>query len=114
MNPTTGTVNPQVPFTTRALMLDPAGLNRRLSELKCIGELTRRQPKTVGAVVHRARNGIHNHYVDGMPRLLPMMVAWARGAHVADLDGNQFIDLDNGRGANILGHAAPVVTDALR
>lgn len=114
MNPTTGTVNPQVPFTTRALMLDPAGLNRRLSELGCIGELSRRQPKTIGAVAHRARSGVHNHYVDGMPSLLPMMVAWARGARVADLDGNEFIDLDNGRGANILGHAAPVVTDALR
>lgn len=114
MNVTTGTVNSQVPFTTRALMLDPAGLNRRLRELDCIGDLTRRQPKTVAAVSRRARIGVHNHYVDGMPRLLPMMVAWARGAHVADLDGNEYIDLDNGRGANILGHAPAVVTDALR
>lgn len=114
MNPTTGTADPRSRYTTRDLMLDPAGLNRRLSELGCIVELTRRQPKTNAAVAGRSRSGVHNHYVDGMPRLLPMIVAWARGAYLADLDGNEFIDLDNGRGANFLGHAPAVVTGALR
>ncbi|MCV7068029.1 hypothetical protein H7H51_24150 [Mycolicibacterium farcinogenes] len=73
-------------YTTRDLLLDPGRLNRRLRELDCIAELVRRQPKTLAAVADRSRGGIHNHYVDGMPRLLPMVVAWARGAHLADVD----------------------------
>ncbi|WP_217159198.1 aminotransferase class III-fold pyridoxal phosphate-dependent enzyme [[Mycobacterium] fortunisiensis] len=102
------------PFTTRALLLEPGALHRRLSHLDCIDELTRRQPKTLAAVVHRVQLGVHNHYVDGMPRVLPMIAGRARGAYLADVDGNTFVDLDNGRGANILGHAPAVVTDALR
>lgn len=114
MTSATGAAAVRPRYTTRDLLLDPVGLNRRLRELDCIAELVRRQPKTLAAVADRSRGGIHNHYVDGMPRLLPMVVAWARGAHLADVDGNEYIDLDNGRGANFLGHAPAVVTDALR
>ncbi|HMJ03933.1 MAG TPA: aminotransferase class III-fold pyridoxal phosphate-dependent enzyme [Conexibacter sp.] len=44
----------------------------------------------------------------------PIYVASARGARVVDVDGNEFIDLTMGFGPHILGHASPLVTDAVR
>jgi glutamate-1-semialdehyde 2,1-aminomutase len=101
-------------LTTRMLMENPTELAARLRELDCVKGLAACQPKTIAAGVRRAQKGIHNHYVDGMPRLLPMIVGWARGSRIADLDGNEFIDLDCGRGVNFLGHSPEVVIDALR
>lgn len=44
---------------------------------------------------------------------VPLCFTWARGAHLRDLDGNNYIDYALGMGPAILGHAPGVVTDAV-
>lgn len=44
----------------------------------------------------------------------PYLVASGQGAHVVDVEGRRYIDLVQSYGAVILGHAHPVVTEALR
>jgi glutamate-1-semialdehyde 2,1-aminomutase len=44
----------------------------------------------------------------------PFYVREAKGSHLTDLDGNDYVDLIMGFGPNILGHSAPVVMDAVR
>jgi glutamate-1-semialdehyde 2,1-aminomutase len=44
----------------------------------------------------------------------PFYVSEARGSHLTDVDGNEYVDLIMGFGPNILGHSAPVVMDAVR
>jgi len=44
----------------------------------------------------------------------PYVVARAEGAHVHDVEGNEYIDLVQSYGAVILGHAHPAITAALR
>ena len=43
----------------------------------------------------------------------PIVVERSKGAHLWDIDGNQYIDLLNGFGPNFFGHNAPFVTEAL-
>src|SRR5436190_15586041 len=44
----------------------------------------------------------------------PYFVARAEGAHVVDVEGNRYIDYVQSYGASILGHAHPVLVDAIR
>jgi glutamate-1-semialdehyde 2,1-aminomutase len=44
----------------------------------------------------------------------PFYVREARGAHLTDIDGNDYVDLVMGFGPNSLGHSPPVVIDAVR
>ena len=44
----------------------------------------------------------------------PYFVARAEGSRLWDVEGNEFIDYVQSYGASILGHAAPVVVDAVR
>lgn len=46
---------------------------------------------------------------DGRPRRF----SGAQGAYVTDIDGSRWIDLDNGRGSVLLGHADPEVAEAV-
>jgi len=50
------------------------------------------------------------HAVTGVPRF----IARGKGAHVIDIDGNEYIDYVGSWGPLILGHAHPYVTGALR
>jgi glutamate-1-semialdehyde 2,1-aminomutase len=50
------------------------------------------------------------HAVTGVPRF----IARGKGAHVIDVDGNEYIDYVGSWGPLILGHAHPYVTGALR
>ena len=43
----------------------------------------------------------------------PIVAERSQGAHLWDIDGNQYIDLLNGFGANFLGYQPPFVKDAL-
>src|SRR5205823_14015197 len=42
----------------------------------------------------------------------PFYVREAKGSHLTDVDGNDYVDLVMGFGPNPLGHSAPVVMDA--
>ena len=44
----------------------------------------------------------------------PYFVASAKGAHVTDVEGRTYIDYVQSYGASILGHADPVVVEAVR
>src|SRR5436190_22517652 len=44
----------------------------------------------------------------------PYFVARAEGAHVVDVEGNRYIDYVQSYGASILGHAHPVLVDAIQ
>ena len=48
-----------------------------------------------------------------LTRPFPPRISDARGAYVTDADGHRLLDLWQGHFANILGHAPPVVTEAL-
>ena len=65
------------------------------------------QEKIPGAVNSPVRAW---HAVTGVPRF----IARGKGAHVVDVDGNEYIDYVGSWGPLILGHAHPYVTDALR
>ncbi|MFF0346022.1 aspartate aminotransferase family protein [Kribbella sp. NPDC004875] len=43
----------------------------------------------------------------------PLFVDHARGAELWDVDGNRYLDYVLGQGPNLLGHAAPLVADAV-
>jgi glutamate-1-semialdehyde 2,1-aminomutase len=101
-------------ITTEMFLENTTEFLARVRELDCIKDLAERQPKTIAAGVRRAKKGVYSNFVDGMPRIMPMIAGWARGPLIADLDGNEFVDLDSGRGVNFLGHSAEVVTDAVR
>ncbi|WP_411818966.1 aminotransferase class III-fold pyridoxal phosphate-dependent enzyme [Hyphococcus formosus] len=44
----------------------------------------------------------------------PIVVKKSLGAHLWDIDDNQYIDILNGFGPNFFGHRAPFITDALK
>ena len=46
--------------------------------------------------------------------LYPLVGDRAQGAHVWDVDGNDYLDITMGFGVQLFGHAAPFITDALR
>ena len=48
-----------------------------------------------------------------LPAALNLFIRTAAGARVTDLDGNAFIDLSMGYGAQVLGHNHPVARDAV-
>ena len=48
------------------------------------------------------------------PRRLPLAIRSARGIHVTDMDGREYIDCLAGAGTLALGHNHPVVIDAIR
>jgi glutamate-1-semialdehyde 2,1-aminomutase len=107
-------MNPMTEITTGMFLENTTEFVARARELDCIKELSARQPKTIAAGARRAHKGVFNNFVDGKPHIIPMIAGWARGPRIADLDGNEFVDLDGGRGVNFLGHSPDVVTDAVR
>ncbi|UXI66006.1 aminotransferase class III-fold pyridoxal phosphate-dependent enzyme [Tahibacter amnicola] len=44
----------------------------------------------------------------------PITCTKAEGAYIHDVDGNRYIDISGGRGANLFGHRAPFLVDALK
>lgn len=44
----------------------------------------------------------------------PLRVISSRGAHITDVDGNDYIDIAMGFGVNLFGHQAPFIVDAVR
>lgn len=44
----------------------------------------------------------------------PLYLARAQGAHIRDVDGNEYIDLDMGFGPNLLGHSPEVIVNRVQ
>ena len=79
-----------------------------------------RSVKQSAAWFERAQNAIpsatqtfskgHTQFVRGVA---PLFLSHGRGAHVWDVDGNQYLDYSMGLGPVILGHGYPTVVDAV-
>lgn len=72
-------------------------------------ELEQRLKQTIPGGAHTYAKG-----VDQFPELSPGVIARGSGCHVWDVDGNEFIEYGMGLRAVTLGHAYPVVVDAVR
>lgn len=57
--------------------------------------------------------GAPMHWMQQWPGAYPISVADARGAHVVDVDGLEYVDLALGDTAAMFGHANPIVTEAI-
>ena len=44
----------------------------------------------------------------------PIVVERSSGSRVWDIDGNEYLDMTNGFGANLLGHSPPYITEAVK
>ena len=73
---------------------------------------------------HRTRRSreIHNREKTLVPMAVvgtvdmpyPVYIVEGEGARIVDIDGNEYIDLSMGFGCHVLGHAHPVVVEAVR
>jgi len=55
--------------------------------------------------------GVASSFQTGDP--YPLYVAKGKGAHVWDVDGNEYLDFHGGFGANLVGHAHPKIVEAI-
>ena len=88
-----------------------------------VAELTRQQRKVLadrtpssGAYFERARKvmpkGVPSSFQENEP--WPIYVERGKGALVWDVDGNEYVDFHNGFGVMCIGHANPVVAEAVK
>ena len=73
--------------------------------------------ETINSVFHSLVPGGSHTYSKGedqFPARSPKIMACARGAYCWDVDGNRFLDWAMGNRVIILGHAHPVVNEAVR
>ncbi|MFA5183068.1 MAG: aminotransferase class III-fold pyridoxal phosphate-dependent enzyme [Syntrophales bacterium] len=56
---------------------------------------------------------VEDKYTPPFFRKIPVSIERGAGVHVWDEEGNRFIDFTSGLGVTCLGHAHPVITDAL-
>src|SRR2546427_8791990 len=63
----------------------------------------------------KARNfsprGVPSSFQDASPQ--PIFVEYGRGSRVWDVDGNEYVDFHNGFGVMVVGHAHPLIVDAV-
>ena len=67
-----------------------------------------------GGTNSAARGIVSSGMFDGYPIEYPRFVKEAKGSHIVDVDGNQFIDYHLAFGPVILGHAYPSVNEAVK
>lgn len=72
-----------------------------------------RQPKVVEIIERAGRSlagGVTSSWQISRPQ--PIWISHGRGSHVWDVDGNELVDLHNGYGVMLVGHAHPAVVRA--
>src|SRR6267154_310070 len=55
--------------------------------------------------------GVPSSFQDSPPQ--PIFVEYGRGSRVWDVDGNEYVDFHNGFGVMVVGHAHPLIVDAV-
>ena len=55
--------------------------------------------------------GVPSSFQDASPQ--PIFVEYGRGSRVWDVDGNEYVDFHNGFGVMVVGHAHPLIVDAV-
>jgi acyl transferase domain-containing protein len=84
--------------------------------------IARYNRRTAKSKAHAARHREHfadNRAMQGFrlawkELVYPIVGARAHGAHMWDLDGNQYVDLTMGFGVHMFGHSPPFIVDAIR
>src|SRR2546428_6989414 len=92
-------------------------------DLELVAELVEReeraladkQPRSI-AYQREARShlpgGVSSSWQTAPPH--PIYVSRGLGQHVWDIDGNEFVDMHNGYGAMVVGHAHPKIVEAVQ
>ncbi len=92
-------------------------------DLAWVEELTRREIESLDAKHARslaAREEARRRLPGGVPSSWqlwpphPTFVSHGKGSHVWDIDGNEYIDLHNGYGVMVMGHAHPKIVGAIQ
>jgi glutamate-1-semialdehyde 2,1-aminomutase len=87
----------------------------RARDLPTTKRVVAKQPRTIEEDRRRRETALLFSDTPGrLAPLVPMLVDRASGCRVRDLDGNEFIDLHLGFWTGILGHAPPVVVEAIQ
>jgi glutamate-1-semialdehyde 2,1-aminomutase len=55
--------------------------------------------------------GVPSSFQDAAPQ--PIFIEYGRGSRVWDVDGNEYVDFHNGFGVMVVGHAHPLIVDAV-
>src|SRR6267154_143768 len=55
--------------------------------------------------------GVPSSFQDSPPQ--PIFVEYGRGSRIWDVDGNEYVDFHNGFGVMVVGHAHPLIVDAV-
>ena len=88
-----------------------------------VAELTDKMEKALRAKVERSAGfferalkvlpaGVPSSFQDQPPH--PIYITGGEGTQVWDLDGNSYTDFHNGFGVMVMGHAHPIIVDAIR
>ena len=80
------------------------------SYLEQLAERTPRSHELRAEAEQVLAGGVSGHFKAWQP----FYVREAKGAHLTDVDGHDYVDLIMGFGPNFLGHSAPVVIDAVK
>jgi glutamate-1-semialdehyde 2,1-aminomutase len=88
----------------------------RVAELtKSMEEALRLRTRKSGEFVEEAKQvlpaGVASSFQDQSPH--PIFIVEGQGSRVVDLDGNDYSDFHNGFGVMVVGHANPIVADAI-
>ena len=88
----------------------------RVAELtKSVEEALRLRTRKSGEFVEEAKQvlpaGVASSFQDQSPH--PIFIVEGQGSRVVDLDGNDYSDFHNGFGVMVVGHANPIVADAI-
>src|SRR6202140_3136480 len=55
--------------------------------------------------------GVPSSFQDASPQ--PIFIDYGRGSRIWDVDGNEYVDFHNGFGVMVVGHAHPLIVDAV-
>jgi glutamate-1-semialdehyde 2,1-aminomutase len=57
--------------------------------------------------------GVPMGWMRWWPTPIPLLIREARGAHLTDVDGHEYVDFCLGEGGSMAGHSPPAVADAV-
>src|SRR4029079_713125 len=80
-----------------------------------MGRLLERSPGSAELHTRAMRslpNGVASNFQAGDP--YPIYLSHAKGAHVWDVDGTDYVDFHGGFGVNVVGHAHPKIVEAVQ
>ena len=98
-------------------MTDTDALNKRAAEIaeretKVLLERTPGSAKLHDRALRSMPDGVASNFQANDP--YPVYLSHGRGSRVWDVDGNEYVDNHGGFGVNVVGHAHPLIVEAIR